>query len=125
MVKSQFFSQETDPMLSCPCCGSCELSPDLLARLDQARVTAGIPFNINSGYRCEAHNAEVGGKPTSSHLGGFAVDISADNSPARAAILNGLIAAGFERIGIAKTFIHVDMDPSKLAQFGPVLWLYS
>ncbi|HAS88818.1 MAG TPA: peptidase M15, partial [Desulfovibrio sp.] len=71
------------------------------------------------------HNAEIGGKPNSSHVGGFAVDIAADNSPQRAAILKSLIMAGFERIGIAKTFIHVDMDPEKLAQFGPVVWVYS
>lgn len=125
MVNSQYFSLETDPMLACPCCKRCELSPELMQMLDNAREIAGVPFGINSGFRCAAHNADVGGKPSSSHLGGYAVDIATRNGPARMTILGGLMAAGFQRIGIAKTFIHVDMDPDKITSMGPVCWLYS
>ncbi|WP_319760373.1 D-Ala-D-Ala carboxypeptidase family metallohydrolase [Maridesulfovibrio sp.] len=125
MVNSQFFSLSTDPMLACPCCADCKLDPYLLEKLDAARSLAGVPFKINSGYRCAAHNESVGGKSNSSHLGGYAVDIAVEGSPQRAEILRGLVMAGFERIGIAKTFIHVDIDPEKLNQFGPVVWLYS
>ena len=32
-------------------------------------------YNINSGYRCEAHNKVVGGSPNSQHLLGKAADI--------------------------------------------------
>ncbi|WP_419783450.1 YcbK family protein [Maridesulfovibrio sp.] len=124
MVNSQFFSLNTDPMLACPCCKECKLDPYLLEKLDAARSLAGVPFTINSGYRCAEHNQAVGGKPNSSHQGGYAVDIAADNSPQRAAILRGLIMAGFERIGIADNFIHVDIDPEKLERFGPVTWVY-
>lgn len=126
MDNSTYFSLETDPMLSCPCgCDRCELSPELLGMLDEAREAAGVPFQINSGFRCEAHNAEVGGKPTSSHLGGYAVDIAVPSSPDRFAIIYGLVIAGFKRIGIAKTFIHADIDPDKEQRMGPVVWLYS
>ena len=83
-----------------------------LDMLDKAREIAGVPFVINSGYRTYAHNKRVGGSPTSSHLKGFAVDIAANNQN-KSAILSAIIKAGFKRIGIGKTFIHVDNDPSK------------
>jgi len=94
---------------------------DFLAKLDKAREIADIPFKINSAFRTPEHNAKVGGKPNSSHLRGLAVDISAADSRTRFIILGALIKAGFNRIGIAKTFIHVDDDQEKS---GKVVWVY-
>jgi hypothetical protein len=93
---------------------------DFLEMIDRAREIAGVPFKINSGYRTVKHNATVGGSVTSSHLNGFAADISCRSNKTREAILTSLILAGFHRIGIAKTFIHVDNDLSK----PNVIWLY-
>jgi zinc D-Ala-D-Ala carboxypeptidase len=92
-----------------------------LTMLDSARELAGIPFVINSAFRTEEHNKKVGGKPNSSHLKGLAVDIKATNSRTRFLVLNALIAAGFNRIGIADTFIHVDFD---LTKDKDVIWTY-
>lgn len=92
-----------------------------LQMLDDARGIAGIPFRINSGFRTKSHNAYVGGKENSSHLYGYAVDISCTESHQRAVIIDALIHAGFNRLGIAKTFIHADNDPQKTAD---VYWLY-
>ncbi len=92
-----------------------------LQMLDDARSIAGIPFKINSGFRSKSHNAYVGGKENSSHLYGYAVDISVTSSAQRATVLNALIKAGFNRIGIAKTFIHADNDPEKSQN---VYWVY-
>ena len=48
--------------------------------LDPARQAFGGPVAVNSGYRCEKHNAEVGGVPNSQHLRGEAADVCcADN----------------------------------------------
>lgn len=44
--------------------------------LDRARELWGRPLYVNSGFRCEALNAFVGGKPTSQHLRGQAADIT-------------------------------------------------
>ena len=89
------------------------MDSSFLAKLEQAREIAGIPFKITSGYRTKDHNAEVGGVPNSSHLIGVAADIAVSSGADRYIILNALIKAGFKRIGVAKTFIHCDTDDSK------------
>ena len=94
---------------------------EFLYMLDDARDIAGIPFKINSGYRTEDHNKKVGGKKDSSHLIGLAADISCKDSRQRSIMLSSFRAVGFTRIGIGKTFIHVDSDMSK---DNHVTWLY-
>lgn len=98
---------------ACKCgCGDNEMKHSTLRKLDLARELSGIPFVITSGYRCKAHNERVGGKSQSAHTRGYAADIKASDSRSRYLIVDSLLAAGFSRIGIAKTFIHVDDDPS-------------
>ena len=98
-----------------------KMDKTFLLRLDEARERAGIPFVINSAYRTPEHNAKIGGKPNSSHLKGLAVDISVTNSRQRFIVLNALLDVGFTRIGIADTFIHVDLDSEKSKE---VIWTY-
>lgn len=101
--------------------GLVNMNKDFLERLDRARELANTVFNINSGYRTLSHNKVVGGKMNSSHLKGLAVDIEATDSRSRAKILSALVTVGFHRIGIAKSFIHVDADDTKDPM---VVWLY-
>jgi len=98
---------------ACPCCGENEIVIELVTKLDDAREYAGIPFHINSGYRCRKHNKKVGGSRLSSHKKGLAADIRAKSSSDRFHIVRGLIKAGFTRIGIGKTYIHADIDEHK------------
>ena len=105
----------------CPCCGSGGILPDLRDKLNKAREIADIPFIINSGFRCPSHNADVGGSQTSSHMIGCAADIKCTDGWSRYKILDALIRVGFNIIGIAKTFIHVDNDIQKHAG---IVWLY-
>lgn len=97
------------------------MDPSFLAMLDDARGIAGIPFIINSGYRTKERNRKVGGSAKSSHLIGRAADIKVRSSRDRWVILNALMMAGFNRIGIGKTFIHVDNDEDKTPN---VIWTY-
>ena len=101
-----------------------KMNPVFLEMLDEARGFANVAFKINSGFRTEAKNKAEGGKPDSSHLTGFAADIDLPNtsgSRLRFVIVAALIKAGFNRIGIANGFIHVDNDPTKDKN---VIWLY-
>ena len=97
------------------------MNKDFIRRLDTARGIAGIPFKINSGYRTAAHNEKVGGRVGSSHKKGLAADIRYYGSRERYLILNALMQVGINRIGIAKTFIHCDVDKNKDED---VIWLY-
>ena len=92
-----------------------------LNKLSKARELAAIGFKITSGYRSPAHNAKVGGVPSSSHTNGHAVYIYAPTSTQKYIIINSLLQVGFNRIGIAKNFIHVDDDPNKSEY---VIWTY-
>lgn len=96
------------------------MNVDFLALLDEARELAGIPFNINSAYRSPEHPLSIK-NPSSSHIKGLAVDISINSSRERFIVLNALISVGFNRIGIAETFIHVDNDKDKSNN---VVWTY-
>ena len=94
---------------------------EILHMLDAVRKKFGKPIKIKSGYRTVARNKKIGGVSKSSHLKGLAVDISCTNSVDRFKLLNLLLEAGFNRIGIAKTFIHVDIDKNKSQN---VIWGY-
>ena len=83
--------------------------PAILNMLD----LAGIPFPLSSAYRCPKHNKAVGGVPTSAHTRGYAVDIRCVDSHSRFVMLQALLEAGFRRIELAPTWIHVDNDPDK------------
>jgi len=95
---------------TCKCgCGENKISDNLLYALDKAREFAKIPFVVTSGYRCENH-PESKKNPTSSHIKGLAVDIKCTDSNTRAIIMDALVFADFERLGLHKSFIHADID---------------
>ena len=91
---------------------------DFLIMLDKARHIAGVPFVINSGYRCPEHNKKVGGISTSSHtnIPCNAADISTKNSSIRFKVIEALLEVGFKRLGIGETFVHCDSDTDKTVQ---------
>ena len=111
----------TDKEIECPCCGLNNADQRTLVKLDNARIKAGIPFTITSGCRCEDHNKAVDGSKESSHLRGLAFDIRTNDSHSRSIIIQALLHAGFTRIGVAKGFIHVDNDFTKVQE---VIWTY-
>jgi len=93
----------------------------LLNMIDEAREIYGKPIHVTSGYRTEAHNRKVGGVDSSSHLKGLAIDVACVRSDDRFKMLNALLEVGFNRIGIAGTFIHIDIDKNKSQN---VIWTY-
>tara|TARA_R100001230_G_C5675373_1_gene180889 strand:+ start:368 stop:772 length:405 start_codon:yes stop_codon:yes gene_type:complete len=117
-MKLKYFKKSE---FTCKCgCGETVISDELLHKLDDARKHAGIPFKITSGYRCPNH-PESKKNPTSSHIKGLAADIKCSDSKTRAILIDALTYVEFYRIGISKSFIHVDIDEDKVS---PVVWLY-
>lgn len=97
------------------------MSRTFLNRLDSSRDMCYFPFVITSGFRTKAHNNKVGGVDSSAHTRGYAADIACNQSHQRYDLIRSLISAGFNRIGIASNFIHVDCDPDKPTN---VIWTY-
>tara|TARA_R110000765_G_scaffold180987_3_gene286953 strand:+ start:1333 stop:1716 length:384 start_codon:yes stop_codon:yes gene_type:complete len=106
----------------CKCGKECA-SPDPSATrhlawvLQQVRDFVGVPIRINSGYRCPDHNAAIGGHPNSYHLKGWAADL--DPIGISASELHETIEhlAASQRIpsggmGLYKTFVHYDIQPT-------------
>jgi len=107
---------------ACKCgCGKDDISGHLVHFLGKVREILDRPLVVTSGCRCQKHNEESGGKETSSHLKGLAADLKVNNSKERFEVLQALLTLEIARIGIAKTFIHTDIDDSKPPQ---VVWLY-
>lgn len=103
-----------------PACALSDMDSDFMSRLDLARGFSDVPYVINSAYRSRAYEISKGRFGTSSHTKGLAVDIACSSNFMRGRILYGLIKVGFSRIGIGKTFIHVDSDNEKSS----AIWLY-
>ena len=93
----------------------------LLKKMDKIRGDFGSPLRVNSGYRTKEHNAIVGGRVGSSHLKGLAVDLHCNNSVDRTKLLKAIYKNGINRVGIGKTFLHIDIDNNKPA----ACWLYN
>lgn len=55
--------------------------------LEPARLAYGLPISVSSGYRSPQLNRHVGGSPTSQHMRGEAVDITATDMRALFRIL--------------------------------------
>lgn len=61
--------------LACRCCGELIIDQRLIDALEELRSLAGREILIYDGYRCLAHNQEVGGVTDSEHTRGMAADV--------------------------------------------------
>lgn len=104
-----------------PSCSISQMCSETLARLDKARDVAGVPFVVNSAYRSPEYDRAKGRSGSGAHTTGHAVDVRCSDSRTRWRVIFGALAAGFTRIGIGLTFVHLD-DSEALP--GPAIWLY-
>lgn len=111
---------------SCQCknsdCVEQKVAIELVNKLTELREAIQEPLTITSGYRCEKHqqalrtqgvNTVVAKKST--HELGEGVDVK----PTRLTIKNleGMAAKYFKAIGIAKTFLHLDLRNDKIRRW--------
>lgn len=88
-----------------------KMQKELVDRLDLIRDKTGVPMVITSGYRTNAHNEEVGGVNESAHLTGYAADVACNTSQYRMKLIRYAIDLGINRIGVYKSFVHLDCHP--------------
>lgn len=104
-----------------PSCKMEDMDAGFLATLDRVREKAGIPLVLNSAYRSPAYELKHNRKGTSTHTLGLAVDIRCNTYQNRFRIVWAALACGITRIGIAKTYVHLDSSPKHAQE---VIWDY-
>lgn len=103
-----------------PPCHMEECNDSALLMLDTLRDLCGFPIYLNSAYRTVSYEKKKGRTGTSSHCKGVAFDIRCVDTRDRYVLVRNALKVGFTRIGIGKTYIHVDCDYSKHDS----IWLY-
>ena len=121
--KTQFFKTSE---FACQCtnkdCKEQRIHKDIISKLNSLRKEINEPIMVTSGFRCEKHqialrnsgvNTVVAKKST--HELGDAVDCR----PTRMRISDFLTfcAKQFEAIGIAKSFLHLDLRTGKIRRW--------
>jgi len=120
MVTAKYFKEEEFRLCS-PSCSLQDMDQSFMITLDALRALAGIPLTLNCAYRSVEHDKARGRSGNSAHTRGLAADIRCNSSATRMKIVKAALDLGIRRVGIGKTFVHVDTDPS-LPQ--GVIWHY-
>lgn len=118
MISTHFSADE----FACKCGEEHPLVYDqsFIDKLEKTREFYGKKMVINSGHRCKYWNEKQGGVESSKHLTGEAADIQCTGERSRGEIVSAAIQAGIKRIGIAKTFVHLDGGAADKV----TIWLY-
>lgn len=85
----------------------------LVYRLEQLRKIVDQPLFIDSGFRTEKRNKDIGGAKDSSHMKGLAADVKCVNSLLRFKIVRYAMWLGISRIGVYSNHVHLDIDTDK------------
>ena len=120
MSEFKYFKLED---FNCQETGENEMSRDFIHKLDELREACGFPFIITSGYRSPNHSIEKRKEKAGTHAQGIAADIKVRDGVQRFRIVEEAIKMGFSGIGVASSFVHVDircLDGNE----SPVMWTY-
>ena len=117
MSDFKYFKRED---FDCQETGENRMEDEFIYKLDHLRTVCGWPFIVTSGYRSPSHSLEINkASGGGSHTKGIAADIKVTNGKQRHEIVKHAMALGFSGVGIAKTFVHVDIREDT-----PVVWTY-
>lgn len=104
------------------CCSITLINPKLVERLEQIREHFNAPITISSAYRCQRHNAAVGGATKSRHAMGDAADIivkgHTPREVAQYAESIGIKGIGLYESGSDGYFVHIDVRETKSFWYG-------
>lgn len=104
------------------CCSTTIIDEKLVEYVQRIRDHFGKPVTITSPYRCEVHNAKVGGATRSNHMQGKAADIVVQGISSRE-VAKYAESIGILGIGLYETakdgyFTHIDTRTSKAFWYG-------
>jgi uncharacterized protein YcbK (DUF882 family) len=103
---------------ACRCCGRGGVDPRLIAAVLDLAELLGQDLTITSGYRCQAHNAAVGGDRRSKHMAGAALDIAIPDGVEpidyyRAAMEVQALKRGGIGVDPQRRFVHHDFGAAR------------
>lgn len=102
-----FNSSEMDCKCNYDSCTYTLIDMEHMVKMNELREQLGKPIKVTSAYRCEKHNADVGGSTRSQHLQGTATDIQVkDISPSK--IVSKMRPYWKGGLGKYNTFTHLD-----------------
>jgi len=99
---------------ACRCCGEMKLEKRLIDALEELRRLAGKAIVVHDGYRCAAHNEDVGGVHNSEHTRGMAADVVISGLSLQQMYELALLVPDLTEGGIGvydSGFLHVDVRP--------------
>ena len=98
--------------MDCKCqsetCHYTMVSGKLIEAWENFRHDWGEPTKINSAYRCQTHNENVGGVPNSRHTLGNALDLEMNEYCDKIKMVH-LARRHFDYVKIYPTFLHCDV----------------
>lgn len=114
-----------------------EIDNRLIPIAQYLRDRLGVPITINSAYRDEAGNKEVGGVKNSQHLHGNAFDLSGKGLVSfithafenKTSDWYHLVTLGVNGLGLYDTFVHFDVRDGGFAYwnkkklYNPLYWI--
>ena len=124
VIKTINFHPSTDPKLLCTCrhreCDQRSVSQSTLDKAQLVRNEMG-PMSVTSGGRCSHHPDEAHRAAPADHQLGQGIDVACSGWT-RGPIVAAGIRAGFNAIGVAKTFVHLGHRSDEEREL--VMWVY-
>lgn len=119
MINWQKYPNFSQAEFRCKETGEIGMQAEFMERLQKLRFDYNRPMVVTSGYRSPRHSIEAKKAVPGTHAQGIAVDIAASGRDAHDLVFLA-IKNGFNGIGVAKTFIHLDMRPYDKR----TIWIY-
>ena len=120
MITAKYF-KEAEFKRCTPSCSLQDMDQEFMNKLDKMREIAGIPMVMNSAYRSPAWEKAHGRSGEGDHPQRCGGDIKCLSGVTRMKLVKAALSAGFRRIGIGKSYIHVGCGKN-LPQ--DVIWHY-
>lgn len=126
IISTKNFHPATDRKLLCTCgnpgCDRRSVSQETLDRAQAGREILGHALTVTSGGRCPLHPDEAHRATPADHQKQQGIDVAV-NGATRGNVVAAGLAAGFNAIGVAKTFVHWGHRP-ELPKGHVTMWVY-
>lgn len=125
-VHTKNFHPDTDPKLLCTCghpeCDRRSVNQETLDMAQAGRDILGQGLSVRSGGRCPLHPSEAHRTAPADHQKRRGIDIAVTGAT-RGNVVDAGLEAGFNAIGVAKTFVHWGHRP-ELPAGHITMWVY-